>query len=86
MLGPDLVKSVIDKVQLIRQRLLASQSRQKAYADNRYQELEISVGDHMFLCVSLMKGVLRFGKGGKLSSRYIGPYEILGRVGRLHIA
>ncbi|XP_049414888.1 uncharacterized protein LOC125877704 [Solanum stenotomum] len=81
VLGPDLVKSAIDKVQLIRQRLLVGQSSQKAYADKRHRELEFSVGDHVFLRVSPMKCVLRFGKKGKLSPRYIGPYEILARVG-----
>ena len=71
----------MDKVQLIRQRLLAAQSRQKAYADQRRRKLEFIVGDHVFLRVSPLKGVLRFGKRGKLSPRYIGPFEILDRVG-----
>ena len=55
----------------------AAQSRQKAYADNRRRELEFDVGEHVFLKVSLLKGVMRFEKKGKLSPRYIGPFEIL---------
>lgn len=53
----------------------------KAYADNRHQNLEFSVGDLVFLCMSLFKRVMRFGKKGKLNPRYIGPYENLERVG-----
>ncbi|WRX26831.1 Integrase [Theobroma cacao] len=53
----------------------------KAYADNRRRDLEFQVGDHVFLKVSPTKGVMRFGKKGKLSPRYIGPFEILKRVG-----
>ena len=59
----------------------AAQSQQKAYADNRRIELEFDVSDHVFLKVSLLKGVMRFGKKGKLSPRYIGPFEILRRCG-----
>ncbi|XP_060178387.1 uncharacterized protein LOC132608377 [Lycium barbarum] len=81
VLGPDLVKAALDTVKLIKQRLLAAQSRQKAYANKRHRELEFSVGDHVFLRVSPMKGVLRCGKKGKLIPRYIGPYEILEKIG-----
>ncbi|XP_042387543.1 uncharacterized protein LOC121979614 [Zingiber officinale] len=59
----------------------AAQSRQKSYANQRRRDLEFAVGDHVFLKVSPMKGVLRFGKKGKLSPRYIGPFEILDRIG-----
>ena len=59
----------------------AAQSRQKSYADKRRRELELEIGDQVFLRVSPWKGVMRFGKKGKLSPRYIGPYEILERVG-----
>ncbi|XP_075084645.1 uncharacterized protein LOC107812986 isoform X1 [Nicotiana tabacum] len=81
LLGPDLVQEAMDKVQLIRQRLLAAQSRQKSYADKRRRDLVFTIGDKVFLRVSPMKGMMRFGKRGKLSSRFIGPYEILDRVG-----
>ncbi|XP_075109042.1 uncharacterized protein LOC142180845 [Nicotiana tabacum] len=65
----------------VRQRLLAAQSRQKSYADKRRRDLVFTIGDKVFLRVSPMKGVMRFGKRGKLSPRFIGPYEILDRVG-----
>ena len=67
----------MDKVKLIRDRMRTAQSRQKSYADNRRRELEFNVGDHVFLKVSPFKGVMRFDKRGKLSPRYIGPFEIL---------
>ena len=66
---------------LIRQRLLTAQSRQKSYVDVRHRPLEFEVGDHVFLKVMPKRGVVRFGKRGKLSSRFIGPFEILERVG-----
>ena len=80
-LGPDLVQDAKEKVQVIKQRLITAQSRQKSYVDNRRRELEFLVGDKVFLKVSPMKGVMRFGKKGKLSPRYIGPFEVLDRVG-----
>ncbi|XP_019242010.1 PREDICTED: uncharacterized protein LOC109222055, partial [Nicotiana attenuata] len=57
------------------------QSRQKSYADKRRRDLVFTIGDKVFLRVSPMKGVMRFGKRGKLNPRFIGPYEILDRVG-----
>ncbi|XP_019242014.1 PREDICTED: uncharacterized protein LOC109222058, partial [Nicotiana attenuata] len=76
-----LVQEALDKVQSIRQRLLTAQSRQKSYADKRRRELVFTIGDKVFLRVSPMKGVMRFGKRGKLSPRFIRPYEILDQVG-----
>ncbi|XP_028096695.1 uncharacterized protein LOC114296588 [Camellia sinensis] len=57
-----------------------AQSRQKRYADNRRRDLVFGVGDHVFLKVSPMKGVMRFGVRGKLSPRFVGPFEVLDRV------
>ena len=73
----------MEKVKLIRDRLKTTQSLQKSYADVRRRELEFHVNDWVFLKVSPMKGVMRFGKKGKLSLRYIGPYKILKRVGKV---
>ncbi|XP_042380381.1 uncharacterized protein LOC121972820 [Zingiber officinale] len=81
ILGPDIVTQTVQLVEKIRNRMQAAQSRQKNYADQRRRDLEFSVGDHVFLKVSPMKGVLRFRKKGKLSPRYIGPFEILDRIG-----
>jgi hypothetical protein len=61
----------------------AAQSRQKSYADNQMRPLEFEVGDRVFLKVSPMRGVMRFRKKGKLCPRFVGPFEITQRVGRL---
>jgi len=66
-------------------RLRAAQDKQKSYADTRRRPLEFNVGDHVFLKVSPLKGSLRFGQKGKLTPRYIGPFEILQRIGPLLI-
>ncbi|GJV50175.1 putative reverse transcriptase domain-containing protein [Tanacetum coccineum] len=53
--------------------------RQKSYADRRRKPLEFEVGDKVMLKVSPWKGVIRFGKRGKLNPRYIGPFKILAK-------
>ena len=58
-----------------------AQSPQKSYTDRRRRPLEFEVGDHIFLKVIPKRGVVRFGQRGKLSPRFIGPFEILERVG-----
>ena len=79
--GPDLIRDFSKKVSLIRQCLLTAQSRQKSYADVRRRPLEFEVGDHVFLKVMPKRAVVRFSKHGKLSTRFIGPFEILERIG-----
>ena len=79
--SPDLIRDTSEKVNLIRQRLLTNQSWHKSYADVRRRPLEFEVRDHVFLKVMLKRGVVRFGKRGKLSLRFIRPFEILERVG-----
>ena len=81
--GPDLIRDTSEKVSLIRQRLLTAQSWQKSYADVRRRPLEFEVGDHVFLKVMLKRGVVRFGKREKLFPRFIGPFEILERIGTI---
>ena len=61
----------------------AAQDRQKSYADLHKRDIEYVVGDKVFLKVSPWKGILRFGRHGKLSPRYIGPYKVIERVGLL---
>ncbi|GKA44901.1 putative reverse transcriptase domain-containing protein, partial [Tanacetum coccineum] len=63
------------------ERLKTARDRQKNYADNRRKPLEFSVGDKVLLKVSPWKGVVRFGKRSKLSPRYVGPFEVVERVG-----
>ena len=79
--GPNLVRDTFEKVDLIWKRLLTAQSRQKSYPDRRQQPLEFKVGDHVFLKVTHKRGVVKFGKQGKLSPKYIGPFEVLEKVG-----
>jgi hypothetical protein len=79
--GPDLVKDAEEKVQVIQQNLQMAQSRQKSYADKRRRSLIFHVGDHVYLKVSPMKGVTRFGVKGKLAPRYVGPFSVLERCG-----
>ena len=66
---------------LIRDRLRTAQSRQKSYADTRRRELEFDVGDLVFLKVSPWRGAIRIRGRGKLSPRYVGPFEIRERIG-----
>ena len=66
---------------MIRKRMLAAQCRQKAYADGKRRDLEFQPGEKMFVNVSPMKKVFDFGKRGKLNPRYVGPFEILEKVG-----
>ncbi|GJW49194.1 putative reverse transcriptase domain-containing protein [Tanacetum coccineum] len=65
----------------IRQRLKAARDRQRSYANVWRKPLEFQVGDHVMLKVSPRKGVIQFGKRGKLNPRYIGPFKILKKVG-----
>ncbi|GJR00286.1 reverse transcriptase domain-containing protein [Tanacetum coccineum] len=81
LIGPELVQETTDKVVLIKERLKAARDRQKSYADNRRKPLEFKVGDQVLLKVSLWKGVVQFRKKGKLAPRYVGPCEILERIG-----
>ena len=81
MIGLDIIKDTESKFQVIRQRLKAASDRQKSYADLKRKDIEYEVGDKVFLKVSPWRKVLRFGKKGKLSPRFIGPYEDLERIG-----
>jgi len=81
ILGPDIVQDTLDKVVLIWRRLLAAQDWQKSYADVRQRTLEFTEDNKVFLRVAPMKRVTKFGKKRKLNPRYVGPFEILERVG-----
>ena len=80
--APEFVENTTNSVKKIQARMKSAQSRQKSYADKRRRPLEFQVGDSVFLKISPFKGIIRFGKRGKLNPRYIGPYEILERVGK----
>ena len=81
--GPDLIRETSEKVPLIQDRLRTAFSRQRSYADLKRRDVQFNEGDHVFLKISPMKGVKRFGKKGKLAPRYVGPYEILDKVGKV---
>jgi hypothetical protein len=79
--SPIVLQHYTQQVQKIRERLKAAQDRQKSYADKRRRELQFDVDDMVFVKVSPTKSVFRFGKKGKLSPRYVGPFRILERIG-----
>ena len=81
VIGPDIEKEIEEKVRVIQQRLKAASDRQKLYVDLKRKDIEYEVGDKAFLKVSQRRKILRFGKKGKLSPRFIGTYEILERIG-----
>ena len=76
VIGPKIVKETEEKVRIIQQRLKASSDKQKLYADLKRKDIEYEVGDKVFLKVSPWRKILRFGKKGKLSPMFIGPYVI----------
>ncbi|XP_070037126.1 uncharacterized protein [Nicotiana tomentosiformis] len=81
LLGTDLVQDTLDKVKFIQDRLRTVQFRQKSYADRKVRDVAFMVGEKYLLTVSSIKGVMSFGKKGKLSPRYIGSFEVLQRIG-----
>ena len=84
MLRLELVRETDEKIKIIKEKMLMAQSRFKSYADKHRKGLDFDVGDHAFLKVSLIRGVVRLGqKRGKLSPRFIGPFKILYRVGKV---
>ncbi|GJY17789.1 putative reverse transcriptase domain-containing protein [Tanacetum coccineum] len=81
--GPELIQETTEKIVLIKQRMQAAQDRQKSYADRKRKPMEFEVGDRVMLKVSPWKGVVRFGKRGKLNLRYVEPFKVLAKVGKV---
>ncbi|GJU57706.1 hypothetical protein Tco_1235472 [Tanacetum coccineum] len=79
--GPEIIHETTEKIFKIRDRMQAARDRQKSYADKRRRPLEFEIGDKVLLKVAPWKGVMRFGKRGKLNPRYIGPCRIIERIG-----
>ncbi|GJS43339.1 hypothetical protein Tco_0568382 [Tanacetum coccineum] len=79
----ELIQETTEKIVLIKQRMQAAQDRQKSYADRKRKPMEFEVGDRVMLKVSPWKGVVRFGKRGKLNPRYVGPFKVLAKVGKV---
>nr|GEZ80189.1 putative reverse transcriptase domain-containing protein [Tanacetum cinerariifolium] len=80
ILDPELIQETTEKIFQIKQRMQAAYDRQKSYADLKLKPMEFQVGDKVILKVSPWKGVVRFGKQGKLNLRYVGPFNVLERV------
>nr|GEV11190.1 reverse transcriptase domain-containing protein [Tanacetum cinerariifolium] len=80
ILGPELIQETTEKIVQIKQTMQAARDRQKSYADLKRKPMEFQVGDKVMLKVSPWKGVVRFGKRGKLNPRYVGPFKVLERV------
>ncbi|GJW86836.1 putative reverse transcriptase domain-containing protein [Tanacetum coccineum] len=83
ILGPELIQETTEKIVQIKQRMQAARDRQKSYADLKRKPMEFQVGDKVMLKVSPWKGVVRFGKRGKLNPRYVGPFKVLEKVGEV---
>jgi hypothetical protein len=81
--GPNILLEAEENIKMVRENLKIAQSRQRSYADTRRRELSFKVGDFVYLKVSPIGGVRRFGVKGKLAPRYVGPYQILARRGEV---
>nr|GFB27598.1 putative nucleotidyltransferase, ribonuclease H [Tanacetum cinerariifolium] len=81
--GPDMIEVTNEKVVVSKEKLKEARTPQKSYADKHRRSIEFQPGDRVFLKVSPARGVRRFGIKGKLSPRFIGPFEILDRVGEV---
>nr|GEU54679.1 hypothetical protein [Tanacetum cinerariifolium] len=80
LIGHELVQETTEKISQIKDRLKAARDRQKSYVDKRRKPLEFSVGNYVLLKVSPWKGVVRFRKKGKLTPRFVGPFEIIKKL------
>ncbi|GJZ84209.1 putative reverse transcriptase domain-containing protein [Tanacetum coccineum] len=83
ILGPELIQETTEKIIQVKQRMQAARDRQKSYADLKRKPMEFQIGDKVMLKVSPWKGVVRFGKRGKLNPRYVGPFKVIERVGEV---
>nr|GFB09686.1 putative reverse transcriptase domain-containing protein [Tanacetum cinerariifolium] len=81
---PELVQETTEKISRIKDKLKAARDRQKSYVNKRRKPLKFSVGDYVLLKVSHRKCVVRFGKKEKLAPRFVGPFEIIEKVGPMN--
>ena len=81
LIDPDLIQETEEKVKMIREGLKVDTNRQKSYADMNRKDIRYEIDEKVFLKVSPWKKVMRFGKKGKLSPSFIGPYEVIEKVG-----
>ncbi|GKC92405.1 putative reverse transcriptase domain-containing protein [Tanacetum coccineum] len=83
ILGPELIQETTENIVQIKQRMQAARDRQKSYADLKRKPIEFQVGDKVMLKVLPWKGVVHFGKRGKLNARYVGPFKVLEKIGEV---
>jgi hypothetical protein len=81
--GPDILLEAEENIKMVQENLKIAQSRQQSYADTRRRELSFEVGDFVYLKVSPIRWVRRFGVKGMLAPRYVGPYQILAKRGEV---
>ena len=81
VIGPDLIQETEEKVKIIKERLKVATDRQKSYADLKRKDIQYEIDEKVFLKVSPWKKVMRFKGNGKLSPRFIRPYEVIEKVG-----
>ena len=81
VIGPDLIQETEEKVKMIRERLKVANDRHKSYADMKRKDIRYEIDETVFLKLSPWKKVMRLGKNGKLSPRFISPYEVIEKVG-----
>ncbi|GJV62488.1 putative reverse transcriptase domain-containing protein [Tanacetum coccineum] len=80
----EIVQEITENVIQIKQRIQAVHDRQKSYADLKHKQMEFQVGDRVMIKVSPWKGVVHFGKRGKLNPGYVGPFKVLAKVGAVN--
>nr|GEX35803.1 putative reverse transcriptase domain-containing protein [Tanacetum cinerariifolium] len=81
--GPELIQETTEKIVLIKQRMQGAQDRPKNHVDRKRKPMEFEIGDRVMLEVSPWKGVVRFAKRGKLNPRYVGPFKVLAKMGKV---
>ncbi|GKD46863.1 putative reverse transcriptase domain-containing protein [Tanacetum coccineum] len=81
ILGLELMQETTEKIVQIKQRMQAARDRQMSYANLKRKPMDFQVRDNVMLNVSPWKGVVRFGKRGKLNPRYVGPFKVIEKVG-----
>nr|GEY45499.1 putative reverse transcriptase domain-containing protein [Tanacetum cinerariifolium] len=83
ILDLELIRETTKKIVQIKQRMQAACDRQKSYVDLKRKPIEFQVRDKVMLKVSPWRGVVRFGKRGKLNPRYVEPFKVLEKIGRV---
>ena len=78
-----MIKDAEEQVAKVRENLKIAQTRQKSYANKRRRDLSFNVGDYVYLKVSPLIGIMRFHVKGKLAPRFVAPYKIVCRIGKL---